>query len=117
MKKVLALLLVTAIIVGAVPYARSLGVPPSPPGVSANDWIPLGDAAGFVITHNNAPLSSPTKPGAVKGYFMVRLSNSWLRRFGTGITTVPCNFDSLEIAARASSLGQAVALCTFELQT
>jgi hypothetical protein len=79
MKKVLGLLLVVAIIVGAVPYARSLGMPPSPPGVSATDWIPLGDTAGFVITHNNAPLVSPTKPGAVRGYFMVRPGNSWLR--------------------------------------
>ncbi len=79
MKKVLGLLLVVAVIVGVVPYARSLGMPPSPPGVSASDRIPLGDAAGFVITHNNAPLASPTKPGAVRGYFMVRLGNSWLR--------------------------------------
>jgi hypothetical protein len=79
MKKVLGLLLVVAIIVSVVPYARSLGMPPSPPGVSAADWIPLGDAAGFVITHNTAPLVSPTKPGAVRGYFMVRPGNSWLR--------------------------------------
>jgi hypothetical protein len=79
MKKVLGLLLVVAIIVGAIPYARSLGMPPLPPGVSASDWIPLGDAAGFVITHNNGPLASPTKPGAVRGYFMVRLANSWMR--------------------------------------
>jgi hypothetical protein len=79
MNKVLGLLSVVAIIVGAVPYARSLGVPPSPPGISASDWIPLGEAAGFVITRNTSPLSSPTKPGAVRGYFMVRPSNSWLR--------------------------------------
>jgi len=79
MKKVLGLLLVVAIIVGAVPYARSLGIPPAPPGVPANNWIPIGDSAGFVITHNNAPLASPTKPGAVRGYFMVRPGNSWLR--------------------------------------
>jgi hypothetical protein len=79
MNKVLGLALIVAIVVGAVPYARGLGIPPSPPGVSASDWIPLGEAAGFVITHSTAPLAPPTKPGAVRGYFMVRPGNSWLR--------------------------------------
>jgi hypothetical protein len=50
MKRLLGLVLAIAIVVTVVPYARSLGAPPAPPGVSAKNWIPFGDAAGFVVT-------------------------------------------------------------------
>jgi hypothetical protein len=68
MKKLFGLLLIFAVLAAAIPVARSLGAPPAPPGISANDWIPLGDTAGFVITHTNAPLGEPAKPGFVRGY-------------------------------------------------
>ncbi len=78
MNKVLGILIVVAIIVGAVPYARGLGAPSSPPGVSAENWISFGDAAGFVIRHA-LPGDATLRPGMVKGYFMVRKGNSWLK--------------------------------------
>lgn len=78
MKPLLGFLLVIAIVVSVVPYARSLGAPPSPPGVSAKNWIPLGDAAGFVISRP-LPGDPMPAPGAVKGYFMVRQGSNWLR--------------------------------------
>lgn len=80
MKKLFGLLLILTIAVVAIPIARSMGVPPAPPGISARDWIPLGDTAGFVVTHANAPLGEPSMPGFVRGYFMVRPATStWLR--------------------------------------
>jgi hypothetical protein len=80
MKRIFGLFLVVAIAVSVVPYARSLGNPSPPSGVSASDWIPFGDSAGFVITHDN-PLPGATRstPGMVRGYFMVRHTNIWLR--------------------------------------
>jgi hypothetical protein len=64
MKKILGLLLAIAIVIAAVPYARSLGASPA--------------AGGFVISR-----PSPGDPwpaaGVVKGYFMVRQGNDWLR--------------------------------------
>jgi hypothetical protein len=78
MKRLIGLLLAIAIVVSVVPYARSLGTPPSPPGVSAKNWIPFGDAAGFVVTQP-LPGDPIPAPGAVKGYFMVRQGDNWLR--------------------------------------
>jgi hypothetical protein len=82
MRKTFALLIGFAIIAGVAPYARSLGTPSAPPGVAANDWIALGDAAGFVIAHDaGRPMSDAArhKPGTVSGYFMVRRQSTWLR--------------------------------------
>lgn len=64
-------------VVGVMPLARSLDAQSTPPNVNANEWVPIGDAAGFVITHRafgDAPV-----PGSVKGYFVVRRSGAWLR--------------------------------------
>jgi hypothetical protein len=79
-KKLFGLFLVIGIVVGAVPYARSLGTPPSPPDIAAKRWIAMGDGAGFVITLGDS-ISGAAKltPGTVKGYFMVRQGNTWLR--------------------------------------
>jgi hypothetical protein len=78
MKRLFGLLVAVAIVITAVPYARSLGAPPSPPNIAAKNWIPLGDAAGFVIIRP-LPGDLMPAPGVVKGYFMVRQGNSWLR--------------------------------------
>ena len=82
MKMLLALVLVCAVTVGVVPYARSLGSPASPPGVSANNWIPFGETAGFVITGNGYDPKKGLKsenPNVVTGYFMIRRANIWVR--------------------------------------
>jgi hypothetical protein len=80
MKAILGFVLAAVIVMSVAPYARSLGTPAPPPGVSATDWIPLGDAAGFVIAHDHsAPTATNPEAGTVKGYFMVRPTNRWLR--------------------------------------
>jgi hypothetical protein len=81
MNRVLSVLLVGAIAVGMVPYARSVGTPSPPPGVSADNWVAMGEAAGFVITSasNDFHQGLKNEPNAMKGYFMVRHKNSWVR--------------------------------------
>lgn len=70
MNKALSFLLVIAIAFGVVPYASSIGAPSTPPGISDSNWIPMGDAAGFVITNTG---------NDVKGYFMARREGTWFR--------------------------------------
>jgi hypothetical protein len=79
-KKLLGLALVMAIAVSAIPYARSVGTPPSPPGVPADNWIPFSDYAGFVVAPADS-LPSRDKPpaGTVRGYFVIRQGKSWMR--------------------------------------
>jgi hypothetical protein len=80
MKQLLGIIFAAAIVISVVPNARSIGSLSPPHGVSANDWIPLGDAAGFVIAHNETtPTAINPAVGTVKGYFMVRRKDSWLR--------------------------------------
>jgi hypothetical protein len=78
MKKLLGLFLAIIIVIAAVPYARSLGTSPPPPNIAPKNWIPFGDAAGFVISRPVPGVPMPA-PGAGKGYFMVLQGNSWLR--------------------------------------
>jgi hypothetical protein len=82
MNKVFGLLLVIVVVIGAMPYARSLGAPTPPRGVAADHWISMGDAAGFVITGNASDPKKGFKEGGsdqVKGYFMIRRGDSWSR--------------------------------------
>ena len=81
MNKVLSLLLVVAISVAAIPYARSLGAPEAPPGVAPDRWIAMGDAGGFVITDTANDLHNGlrSEPNVVKGYFMVRPAKTWVK--------------------------------------
>jgi hypothetical protein len=81
MNKVLSLLLVAAIAVAAIPYARGLGAPEAPPGIAADRWVAMGDAAGFVITDtaNDLRKGLRTEPNVVKGYFMVRPAKTWVK--------------------------------------
>jgi hypothetical protein len=81
MNKVLSLLLVAGIAVAAIPYARGLGAPESPPGIAADHWIAMGVAAGFVITDTANDLRNGLRnePNVVKGYFMVRPAKSWVK--------------------------------------
>jgi hypothetical protein len=81
MNKMLSLLLVAAIAIAAIPYARGLGTPEAPPGIAADHWIAMGDAAGFVITDtaNDLRKGLRSEPNVVKGYFMVRPAKTWVK--------------------------------------
>lgn len=80
MNKLLSLLLLGAIAIAAIPYARGLGTPEAPPGIAADHWIAMGDAAGFVVTDTSNDLRKGLRsdPNAVRGYFMVRRARVWL---------------------------------------
>jgi hypothetical protein len=77
--KVLSALLATAVVVGLAPYARSSGPQLLPPGITADNWIALGDRGGFVITNSDSLIGSTSAVGVAKGYFMLRRAGSWLR--------------------------------------
>jgi hypothetical protein len=82
MNKLYSLLLIGAIVIGLVPYARSLGTPERPRGVAADHWVPMGDAAGFVIIGDASDPKQGLKEGGsgqVKGYFMIRRVGTWSR--------------------------------------
>jgi hypothetical protein len=81
MNKLLSLLLIATIAIAAIPYARGLGTPEAPPGVAAEHWISMGNAAGFVITGtaNDLRKGLRNEPNVVNGYFMVRPAKSWVR--------------------------------------
>jgi len=81
MNKMLSLLLVAAIAIAAIPYARGLGTPEAPPGIAVDHWIAMGDAAGFVITDtaNDLRKGLRNEPNVVKGYFMVRPAKTWVK--------------------------------------
>jgi hypothetical protein len=90
MKKVLGLIVVAAIVGGMGPYARGTGNAGLPPDISADNWIALGDMAGFVVTNGDSSMGSTRSVGVAKGYFMVRRGSTWLR-----IDTSPDPRDSL----------------------
>jgi hypothetical protein len=77
MNRIFGLLLFSVVVVGVMPLARSLDAQSIPPNVKASEWVPIGDTAGFVITHR-AFGDTPT-PGSVTGYFVVHRSGAWLR--------------------------------------
>jgi len=81
MNKILGVILLAAIAAGIVPYAHSLGAPDRPPGIAADSWVAMGETAGFVITKadNDFRQGLRSKPNTLKGYFMIRVKNAWLR--------------------------------------
>jgi hypothetical protein len=81
MNKILSLLLLSAILIAVVPHAHGLGTPEAPAGITADHWIPMGEAAGFVITDtaNDLRKGLRTDRNVVTGYFMVRRGRSWMR--------------------------------------
>jgi hypothetical protein len=48
---------------------------PLPPGVSAANWIPIGEKVGFVVT----PGVTNQEPGVLAGYFLAWHEDSWKR--------------------------------------
>jgi hypothetical protein len=81
MNKILTLLLVALVAIAAMPHARGLGNPEPPPGIRADHWIAIGEAAGFVITDtaNDLRKGLRNEPNVVKGYFMVRPGKFWIK--------------------------------------
>jgi hypothetical protein len=75
-------LLATAIAV--IPFARSDDIQGRPPGISANDWVPISDRVGFVLVRSNKlphatdPQVLMLKPPA-SGYFMLKGASGWTR--------------------------------------
>ncbi len=79
MNKIFGAFLAVVVVVGLAPYARSSGPQLLPPGVSADNWIALGDRAGFVLTNGDSLIGSTGAVGVAKGYFMLRRAGVWLR--------------------------------------
>ncbi|HEV7613116.1 MAG TPA: hypothetical protein VGO37_14645 [Steroidobacteraceae bacterium] len=81
MNKALSILLVVAIAALVVPFARGVGSPSPPPGISERSWIPMGEAAGFVITDIASDFRKGlrTESSTMKGYFMARREGAWFR--------------------------------------
>jgi hypothetical protein len=48
---------------------------PQPPGVTADNWIPIGEKMGFVVT----PGRPGADPGVLAGYFVAWHGDSWKR--------------------------------------
>jgi hypothetical protein len=81
MNKIVGLSLVAAVVIGIIPYARSGDAPSVPPGVSARNWVPMGEQAGFVVTSSGNDLRNGlrSEPNVLKGYFMLRHDGVWVR--------------------------------------
>ena len=85
MNKALSILLVMGVAGvfagGVVPLARSIEASSSPPGIASSNWIPMGEAAGFVITNtgNDFRNGLRTEANIVRGYFMGRREGTWFR--------------------------------------
>ncbi|HKQ14798.1 MAG TPA: hypothetical protein VJT80_15295 [Steroidobacteraceae bacterium] len=48
---------------------------PQPPGVTADNWIPIGEKMGFVVT----PGRPAADPSVLAGYFVAWHGDSWKR--------------------------------------
>jgi hypothetical protein len=77
---------VVAIVVVAVTTLVSKGAeaPARPPGVSAQEWIPISDRMGFVIMSRSSvpdvpPPQGPELMPPIEGYFMLKGSMGWSR--------------------------------------
>lgn len=79
MNKAIGLLLAAVVLGGVGPQAVSSSASFLPPGISADNWIALGDRAGFVLTNGDALIGSTTSVGVARGYFMLRRAGTWLR--------------------------------------
>jgi hypothetical protein len=84
MKAIAASLVILASIL-AIHFANGASSPDRPAGVDAQNWIPVSDKMGFVVTTPRIfPVPMPDRqvllltPPA-EGYFMVRTGNGWQR--------------------------------------
>jgi hypothetical protein len=84
MKAIAASLLVLASVL-AVHFASGASSPDRPAGVSAENWIPVSDKMGFVVTTRRIypPIMRDRQQlllnGPAEGYFVVHTGNVWQR--------------------------------------
>lgn len=78
MKKLIGIVFSAAILIGTVSVAQRMEALGSPPGIAAENWIAIGDAAGFVVTAGDFQ-GSARATGSLQGYFMVRRARVWFR--------------------------------------
>jgi hypothetical protein len=84
MKAIAVSLLILASVL-TIHFANGASTPDRPPGVDAQNWIPVSDKMGFVVTAPRVypmPMSDKqvlflTAPA--EGYFMVHSGNTWQR--------------------------------------
>lgn len=78
MRRLIAATIVTAIAVVAISSAQNVDNSEYPPGVSPQNWISMGTAAGFVVTSADFQ-GSDRSTGTLKGYFVLRRGGTWFR--------------------------------------
>jgi hypothetical protein len=84
MKPIAAALLILACVL-AVHFANGASSPDRPAGVDAQNWIPVSDKMGFVVTSPRTfPMPMPDRQvlfltSPAEGYFMVHTGNVWQR--------------------------------------
>jgi hypothetical protein len=84
MKAIAASLLILASVL-AVHFANGASAGDRPAGVDPQNWIPVSDKRGFVVTAPRIyPMPMPDRQvlllaGPAEGYFMVHTDNVWQR--------------------------------------
>jgi hypothetical protein len=84
MKAIAASVLILASIL-AIHFANGASSPDRPAGVDAQNWIPVSDKMGFVVTTRRIyPMPMPDRQALLlappaEGYFMVHTGNVWQR--------------------------------------
>jgi len=84
MKAFVASLVLFATAVG-LSSALGAGAPDRPPGVAAEDWVPMGARVGLVIVRSDSSsVGAADRTGLfvqppVQGYFMVKGRDRWSR--------------------------------------
>jgi hypothetical protein len=84
MKAIAATVLIFASVL-AIHFANGASSPDCPAGVDVQNWIPVSDKMGFVVTtpHYYPGLGGGDQPllltPPTEGYFMVWTGNSWQR--------------------------------------
>jgi len=92
MKALALIAIVLLVCLLAIPNARGALGMERPPGVAEQAWVPMGDAAGFVVTGKASSRNAPTQRDsalsiprpALRGYFAVKRGSTWYR-----LDTVP----------------------------
>jgi hypothetical protein len=84
MKTIAATLLVLASVL-TIHFVLGASGPDRPAGVDAQNWIPVSDKMGFVVTTRRIfPMPMPDRQSLLlaapaEGYFMVHTGNGWQR--------------------------------------
>jgi hypothetical protein len=84
MKAIAASLLILSTVL-AIHFANGAAPPDRPAGVDAQNWIPVSDKMGFVVTTPRVfPMPMPDRQvlfltAPAEGYFMVHRGNTWQR--------------------------------------